>query len=765
MTSISTKKARIISISPAGLKAILDEKLGFIRRRDIDWENPCFDLHNHFSVGQEVDVSILGENRDKHNELILSIKHASYDPWGEFINKYRCLSKNDETLIVTGVIRDVHPKEVYIELEDHNDALLRKNDLEELEKYKNMELSDIFAVGDYVRGVVKKVEEDGRLIELSISQYITHLFKKYRPNEIKTTLKDIYGDKLEALRRRIESTINDEHISVTEVPPILTADGVFVFIIDNEQKQIDLLKKSFTDIGVKSKYFLFTKESANDLEFNLSDIIKTYTCVFIDKNLGEDSGTKYASSILKNNPTFPVIIITGEHPYQARERLKKANLQGRVYLLVRPYLSEEILNSLDWARKGYEERRYILNEMNLNDSIAFVSPDYNEEDKMIEENLVNFCGVRDNKVVILEMNPITLEITLVYSKGLDDKDWSRYKTTLRHTPIFETIKLRRPQHFAIIPEERKRHLPEELKTAVSMIGVPLKVFGDISYGLFVFGMEQTFTYLEYKDIINNARELSFHLERFLFKQKMIMDLRFRTMGVMYSAMRHDLIGLMDGLSSFDLVEEWDIMKERIMLPGTDGEKTRTAFRNSIKNVKNTIRELRNLLEHYAVMDKKDEEKKYVNIKELIEDVIKIIRVSGEEKIDIDIVDNSGGSDNAVLAVRTRLRQIMSNVVLNACQQITHGELPVKKVVVELFVDKEDSSKPVKVFVRDTGPGIHKKDFERIFNPLYTTRKGGMGLGLHLCKAFLTEIGGGIRVIESYILGGSTFEIELPRRCR
>jgi signal transduction histidine kinase len=63
-------------------------------------------------------------------------------------------------------------------------------------------------------------------------------------------------------------------------------------------------------------------------------------------------------------------------------------------------------------------------------------------------------------------------------------------------------------------------------------------------------------------------------------------------------------------------------------------------------------------------------------------------------------------------------------------------------------------------VSDTGQGIAPQDMPKIFEPLYTTKPHGIGLGLSLCKSLLDANEGGISV-QSVVGGGSTFTVVLP----
>jgi signal transduction histidine kinase len=67
---------------------------------------------------------------------------------------------------------------------------------------------------------------------------------------------------------------------------------------------------------------------------------------------------------------------------------------------------------------------------------------------------------------------------------------------------------------------------------------------------------------------------------------------------------------------------------------------------------------------------------------------------------------------------------------------------------------------VVISVGDTGLGIPEESKERIFSPLYTTKAGGMGLGLTYCRRAIEAQGGSID-FESEVGVGTTFTVKLP----
>jgi signal transduction histidine kinase len=66
----------------------------------------------------------------------------------------------------------------------------------------------------------------------------------------------------------------------------------------------------------------------------------------------------------------------------------------------------------------------------------------------------------------------------------------------------------------------------------------------------------------------------------------------------------------------------------------------------------------------------------------------------------------------------------------------------------------------RISIADTGVGIPKDDMDKIFEPFYTTKEGGIGIGLAIVKDIIEENGGRISV-ESDLGRGTTFHIRLP----
>ena len=104
--------------------------------------------------------------------------------------------------------------------------------------------------------------------------------------------------------------------------------------------------------------------------------------------------------------------------------------------------------------------------------------------------------------------------------------------------------------------------------------------------------------------------------------------------------------------------------------------------------------------------------------------------------------------------RVRLQQVLMNLVMNALDAMR--ESPLRKLTVRSAMDAPDM---VTVSVSDTGPGIAEAQRAMVFQPFFTTKKDGLGLGLSICRSIIAEHGGRIWE-EANPGGGATFSFSL-----
>jgi signal transduction histidine kinase len=105
--------------------------------------------------------------------------------------------------------------------------------------------------------------------------------------------------------------------------------------------------------------------------------------------------------------------------------------------------------------------------------------------------------------------------------------------------------------------------------------------------------------------------------------------------------------------------------------------------------------------------------------------------------------------------RTQLIRIITNLVKNAIQSIP-DEQEEKKVLVSVNEVEND----VVITVEDNGIGIESNNIEHVFEPKFTTKTSGMGLGLGIIKNIIENYKGTI-TFETELGKGTTFFVSLP----
>jgi signal transduction histidine kinase len=103
----------------------------------------------------------------------------------------------------------------------------------------------------------------------------------------------------------------------------------------------------------------------------------------------------------------------------------------------------------------------------------------------------------------------------------------------------------------------------------------------------------------------------------------------------------------------------------------------------------------------------------------------------------------------------QLQQVLLNLVLNAAEAMR--DVQPRRLTIRSW---RAVSGNIRVAIEDSGKGVSESDLVRIFNPLFTTKSDGMGMGLSICRSIIESHGGKIWVSPAPIRG-AVFEFELP----
>lgn len=121
---------------------------------------------------------------------------------------------------------------------------------------------------------------------------------------------------------------------------------------------------------------------------------------------------------------------------------------------------------------------------------------------------------------------------------------------------------------------------------------------------------------------------------------------------------------------------------------------------------------------------------------------------------VPIAFESSEKNFEVCADQAQIEQLLNNLLLNAAHACEDGGS------IRIFVDADE--KKVELRVRDDGIGMSDQVRRRAFEPLFTTKAKGTGLGLPICRRIAQEHGGSI-LLESALGIGTTVTVRWPRR--
>jgi signal transduction histidine kinase len=110
---------------------------------------------------------------------------------------------------------------------------------------------------------------------------------------------------------------------------------------------------------------------------------------------------------------------------------------------------------------------------------------------------------------------------------------------------------------------------------------------------------------------------------------------------------------------------------------------------------------------------------------------------------------------AIAGDPTQLRQVLVNLVTNAIDAMAESTGP---RILSVCTTLRDGS--VRISVADTGPGIPPEDADRIFNPVFTTKPDGVGMGLAICRSIIENHDGRLWIVPN-TPQGAVFHVALP----
>lgn len=158
----------------------------------------------------------------------------------------------------------------------------------------------------------------------------------------------------------------------------------------------------------------------------------------------------------------------------------------------------------------------------------------------------------------------------------------------------------------------------------------------------------------------------------------------------------------------------------------------------------------------ASLRKTDPQKRPVDVSRTIRDVVSVLRDEAVRN-SVDLRLNLTEPLPFVWGDRVQLQQVILNLMMNGIEATTKSLDQPREILIRT---KHNGSEKVLISVQDSGIGINGQDVEKIFDPFYTTKPHGLGMGLAISRSIIEGHGGKLWATPNDG-AGMTFQFTLP----
>jgi C4-dicarboxylate-specific signal transduction histidine kinase len=145
-----------------------------------------------------------------------------------------------------------------------------------------------------------------------------------------------------------------------------------------------------------------------------------------------------------------------------------------------------------------------------------------------------------------------------------------------------------------------------------------------------------------------------------------------------------------------------------------------------------------------------------DINEAIEEVIEMVRAP-IEKNRVSVRTRLAAGLTSVWGDRVQLQQVVLNLILNAIEAM--GSVEERGRMLSIRTEQRGAA-GILVAVHDSGPGVAPEHLQRVFEPFYTTKNSGLGMGLSICRSIIDAHGGRLWA-DADQPRGTVFQFTLP----
>lgn len=733
--------AIVEQVMPYGVFVRLeDDTRAYIRRRELSLDGDI-DPATLFRKGQKVKAVVL-RLAEPGRSMELSCRALLPDPWKGFATKFR------EGDVVSGTVRSLAPGGAFVQITTGISGFLP---LEELASWKVERPEDVVWVGDHVEAVITRMDRAQRKVWLSVRAW------QKRLGQAAEVIQSLHR---KALAPQETEAYLEEPVCVVETTPReMTGLAGPVLVVEDDDALRDPLLKWLNAQGCPSQGFRTVAEA---LEYCQG---REYGLILVDLDLPEVDGLYLVRQLRDCGRSVPVAVMSG--PEWIQRHLAEIRALGVIEVFPKPLDLEKIRRLIQRLARG-ERPRPNLAEVEAGSEngryLARVATTMRSGQSLSErlrqglERLVE--ATRAEKGIVFHLDPFSERVSIVAQAGsVPLNEEALY--SLVDSPVKDIIWEGGEIWEGQVSQGRTARFRKllDLLPFESCIGVPIEASGRVEHALFLFHREPgSFSHYRLRDAWAMAALFAVALEGQALDMR-IQDLgRIFLSGHLSAAFGHEVYNKISGLELQFRNLQADFERLERGVPqwqeSFDSLEIRRALDRAVDttlDLKQTVADFRRLME--------TGEERVTDVNQAVRQAEALVRpLARRAKVDIGLrldPDLPFAAGNGI-----GLGQVFLNVMLNAVQHM--GDKPDERRLLQVVTtyEPQNGSRPVRVRFSDTGPGIHRQLWEKIFALGFTTKAGGSGLGLYIARSLVESMGGCIFVEESLVPLGTTFLVEL-----
>lgn len=740
-----TVEGTVTKVSSSAIVVELPGKVrGLLRREWMPVEYRRISCRHVVSRGAKIEAVVRGRDRQSRY-IFLDFTRLISDPWQEAKEILKLGA------VVRGEVYNIKPYGAFVELEDGISGLVPATAIPEL---SGKPVEAVLETGDFVEARIVEIDTEKRRLTLSIKKHAAAL-QLHRQRILSQQLQD----------PKLLTSLVEHRSSAAQQPlrQLLGGKGRIkrILIVDDNPRFLRSVSRWLERAG----YEMETADNAEEGCYKA--IAGGFDLVLMDVRLPKFSGIEATRRIQQERPGTQVALVSGEEQALEGSDLSAIELVGIISKFGGPGAIEQLIVNLESDGHGSQSIQLAPHaasrEVQLLQRMSRAKGRARDLKAAIRHMLGELIEVTSAQTgIVFHLDPSTDRVSVIAQVGVIPPS-SADVLDLKYSPVRDVIRDRELllENDVLGQERRFAYLLRYLMFE-SCIGVPIesRETDSVHHALFLFHRSPgKFSASHVEDTLLAAKLMALEIERCEFDKMLEEAQAFAVAGMLRSGLLHEVNNNLNDieLSVRNLQADYTELTRN---PSLIVSNTRFLHHmgESLQDLADAGSNLRQIASSFLGLIRA-EDQALLEVGEVLQHAREVVEPEAGPDILIKLLH--GPDIPPVWGVASRLERVFVNVLLNAVQQIKHAGAKAGMLIMVTSHEPADAERPVKIRCIDTGPGIHRKDFEHIFERGVSTRRGGSGLGLFISRGLIESMGGRILVEDSLLFVGSRFLIELP----